>query len=292
MVTTADWWMFATGGWDNPTVNRAIERLAGKIVKSGKIKKSDLRKIQSYERRLPLGHFSIKAPNGKYAVLWSGSIWTGKLKPGEYICVPNGQSFYRHGDWDRFSKNPVKAAIKVGATDSFGTNRRDITAFHWQATTKEGKTTSTLEVYAANDNGRLSGKSTGGLMDDIKFKGKFFSKYDLPKAPSKLLLGVHKFGSIDKLTKTQTTVKAPKLTKMLNDSKTFDITVIDKKTKKPIKNLKIKLKIGDKVYTVKTNSKGVARFDTDILDVGKYDVVMYSASDKYYLSAKSTIKIT
>jgi 5-hydroxyisourate hydrolase-like protein (transthyretin family) len=291
LVTTADGWMFGTGGIDNPDVNRGIEKLAGKIIKSGKIKKSDLRKIQRYEQQLSLGHFSIKAPNGKYGLVWAGSIWTGKLKPGEYICVPNGQSSYRHGDWDQFSKNPAKAAIKVAATDSYGINRRDITAFHWKATTKEGKTTSTLKVYAANDKGQLSGRSTGYLMDDIKFKGKFFSKYDLPKAPSKLLLGVQKFGSIDKLIKTQTKVKAPKLTKLRNQSKTFDITVKDKKTKKPIKNLKLKLKIGKKVYTIKTNKKGVAKFNTKSLKPGSYTVVIYSGNDKYFVSAKSKITI-
>ena len=107
-----------------------------------------------------------------------------------------------------------------------------------------------------------------------------------------MLLGTHKFGSIDKLIKTQTKVNAPKLTKIQNESKTFDITVKDKKTKKPIKNLKLKLKIGKKVYTIKTNSKGVAKFNTKSLDVGTYNVVIYSGNDKYYVSAKSTIKIT
>ena len=292
LVTTADGWMFGTGGADNPTVNHAIEKLAGKIVKLGKIKKLDLRKIQSYERRLSLGHFSIKAPNGEYGLVWSGSIIKGKLKAGEFIDVPNIRSSFRHGNWAKFSKNPATAAIKAAATDSYGVNRRDITAFHWKATTNEGKTTSTLKVYAANDNGRLIGRSTGSLIDDVKFKGVFFSKYHLPKTPSKLLLGTHKFGSIDKLIKTQTKVNAPKLTKIQNESKTFDITVKDKKTKKPIKNLKLKLKIGKKVYTIKTNSKGVAKFNTKSLDVGTYNVVIYSGNDKYYVSAKSTIKIT
>lgn len=292
LVTTADGWMFGTGGADNPTVNHAIEKLAGKIVKLGKIKKSDLRKIQSYERRLSLGHFSIKAPNGEYGLVWSGSIIKGKLKAGEFIDVPNIRSSFRHGNWVKFSKNPATAAIKAAATDSYGVNRRDVTAFHWKATTKEGKTTSTLKVYVANDNGRLIGRSTGSLIDDVKFKGVFFSKYHLPKTPSKLLLGTHKFGSIDKLIKTQTKVNAPKLTKIQNESKTFDITVKDKKTKKPIKNLKLKLKIGKKVYTIKTNSKGVAKFNTKSLDVGTYNVVIYSGNDKYYVSAKSTIKIT
>ena len=291
-LTTADGWMAGTGGWDNPTINHAIEKLAGKMAKSGKIKKSYLKKIQSYERQLNIGHFSIKAPNGKYALVWGSGIKIGKLKPGEYIDVPNAKSMFRHGTWAKYSKNPSRAAIKVAATDSFGVNRRDATAFHWKATTVDGKTTSKLKVYAANDNGRLVGRGTGHLMDDVKFMGKFFSKYDLPKTPSMLLLGVQKFGSIDKIIKTQTKVKAPNLSKMLNESKKFTIFVKDKKTKKPILNLKLKLKIGKKVYTVRTNSRGIANFNADLLKLGTYAVKIYSDNIKYYVSAKSTIKIT
>ena len=41
-VTTADGWMFATGGRDNADINHAIEKLGGKMAKSGKIVKSYL----------------------------------------------------------------------------------------------------------------------------------------------------------------------------------------------------------------------------------------------------------
>ena len=290
-LTTADGWMAGTGGWDNPVVNHAIENLAGKIIKSGKITKYYLKKIQSYERRLNSGHFSIKAPNGKYAIVWASGIKVGKLKPGEFIDVPNAKSMFRHGSWIKYSKNPVKAAIKVAATDRFGVNRRDVTAFHWKATTVDGKTSSTLKVYATNDNGRLVGRSTGHLKDNIIFKGKFISKNKLPKVPSSKFLGTYKFGSIDKLIKTQTTVTAPKLNMTFNESKTFEITVKDKKTKNPIKGLKLKLKINNKVYTIKTDSKGVARFNPKSLGIGNYNVLIYSGNIKYFVSTKSTIKI-
>ncbi|PWB86546.1 hypothetical protein [Methanobrevibacter thaueri] len=290
-ITTADGWMAGTGGWDNPVVNHAIENLAGKIIKSGKITKYYLKKIQRNERKLNSGHFSIKAPNGKYAIVWASGIKVGKLKPGEFIDVPNARSMFRHGTWTKYSNDPAKAAIKVAATDSFGVNRRDATAFHWKATTVDGKTSSTLKVYAANDNGRLVGKSTGHLKDNIIFKGKFISKNSLPKTPSSKFLGTYKFGSIDKLIKTQTTVKASKLNTTLNESKTFEITVKDKKTKKPIKGLKLKLKIKNKVYTIKTDSKGVARFNPKSLGIGNYNVLIYSGNLKYFVSVKSTIII-
>ena len=292
-IVTSDGWMVGTGGIDNPNINKAIENLAGKMVKTGKIKKSYLKKVQKYERALGLGHFAIKAPNGKYALVWGSGIYKGKLKAGEYLSVPNGKSSFRHSAWEKFSRNPKDAAIKVAATDPFGVNRRDITAFHWKATTVEGKTTSKVKVYAANDNGQLLGRSsTAYLKDNIYFAKKFISKNELPKTPSSKYLGNYKLGSIDKLTKTLTTVKAPELTKSLNESNKFKITVKNKKTNNAIKNLKLKIKISDKVFTVVTNSKGVAKFDTGSLGIGNHSVKVYSGNIKYYVSAKSAIKIT
>ncbi len=231
-ITAANGWMAGTGGWDNPTVNHAIEKLAGKMFKSGKIKKSYLKKIQGYERQLRIGHFSIKAPNGKYALVWGSGIKMGKLKAGEFIDVPNARSMFRHGTYAHYDKNPSKAAIKIAATDSFGVNRRDATAFHWKATTTNGKTTATVDVRGANDNGRLVGKSTAHLKDNIYFKGKFISKNSLPKTPSSKFLGTYKLGNIDKLIKTPTIVKAPNLQTTHNESEVFKVTVKDKKNKK------------------------------------------------------------
>ncbi len=290
-ITAANGWMAGTGGWDNPSINHAIEKLAGKMFKAGKIKKSYLKKIQKYERKLSIGHFSIKAPNGKYALVWGSSIKMGKLKPGQYICVPNGKSCFRYGTYAHFNKNPSKAAIKIAATDSFGVNRRDATAFHWKATTSEGKTTAIVKVYAANDNGHLMGRSTGHLKDNIYFKGKFISKNKLPKTPSSKFLGTYKLGNIDKLIKTKTVVEAPKINTTKNESKLFKVTVKNKKTNKAIKNLVVKVKIDGKVYSIKTDKKGVAQLKTKSLSVGSHKVTLYTNNIKYYVSAKSTIKI-
>lgn len=291
-IVTSDGWMIGTGGIDNAKINKAIENLAGKMVKKGKITKSYLKKIQKYERSLGLGHFSIKSPNGKYGLVWGRAIYQGKLKAGEFLSVPNGMSSFRHGTWAKFSDNPKDAAIKVAATDPYGINRRGIDVFHWKLTTKEGKSTSMVKVYASNDNAKLLSRSScAHLKDNIYFSKKFISKNKLPKTPSSLYLGKFNFGNIDKLIKTFTTVKVAKLTKSVNESKTFDITVKNKKTKKIIPNLRLNIKILNKVYTVKTNSKGIAKFDTRNLDIGSYNLKIYSANNRYYVSAKSTIKI-
>ena len=295
-ITTSDGWMIGTGGIDNPTINRAIENLAGQIVKANKIKSSYLKKIQNYEKRLGLGHFSIKAPDGRYAVVWLNGYWTGKLKPGEYISVPNVKSCYRHGTYDKFSSDPVKAAVKVGATDVYGVNRRDITVFHWKSTEdKNFKITSVVKTYASNDNGKLVGRSTAALKDNIYYKNMFISKYELPSSPNMKYLGIHKFGNIDKLVKVPTVIKVPAVTNQFNQTKYFKVTVKNKKTGKAVVNLKIKLKITSgnksKTYLIKTDKNGLAKFNTKNLLLGAHKVVVYPVTDKYLISAKSTIKI-
>lgn len=295
-ITTSDGWMIGTGGIDNPSINRAIEKLAGSMVKENKIKKSTLKKIQNYERRLGLGHFSIKAPDGRYAVVWLNGYYTGKLKAGEYISVPNLKSCYRHGTYEKFGSNPVKAAVKVGATDTFGVNRRDITIFHWKSTTdKNYKTTSLVKTYAANDNGKFVGRSTASLKDNIYYKNKFISKYKLPSVPNMKFIGTHKFGNIDKLIKIPTIIKAPVVSNQFNQTKYFKVKVKNKKTGNLIANLKIHIKIytgnKTKTYVIKTDKNGLAKFNTKDLLVGAHKVVLYPATNKYLISAKSTIKI-
>ena len=291
VICAANGWMAGNGGWDNPTINHKIEKLTGKMFKSGKINKSYLRTIQGYERQLRIGHYTIKAPNGKYAIVWGSGIKTGKLKPGEYINIPNARSMFRHGNYTQYGKNPAKAAIKIAATDRFGVNRRDATSFHWKATTAKGKTKAIVKVRAANDNGRLAGRSTGHLKDNIYFKGKFISKNSLPKTPSSKLLGNYSLGNIDNLIKIKTVVKAQNLTTSINKSESFKITVKNKKTGNPVKGLIIKAEIDGKTYTLKTDKNGVAQLKTNSLSTGTHKVLLYTNNIKYLLRAKNTITI-
>ena len=290
IIAASNGWMAGTGGLDNPSINRAIEKLAGKMFKSGQIKKSYLKTIQGYEKRLGLGHFSIKSPDGRFAVVWGSGIQQGKLKDGEYLSVPNGRGYFRHGTWASFNQDPAKAAIKVAATDHYGVNRRGTTAFHWNATTHEGKTTACVKVYAANDNGRLVGISSGHRCDNMYFNGKFVSKNSLPKTPSSKYLGKYNLGNIDKI-KIQTTVKAPELTTSHNESKVFKVTVKNKQTGKAVTSLVLKVKVAGKIYSIKTDKNGIAQLKTNSLSVGGHNVVLYTDNIKYYVQAKSKIEI-
>lgn len=294
-ITTADGWMIGTGGADGANVNKAIENLAGQMVKSGVIQTSKLQSIRSYIRSLgfSIGHFAIKAPNGRYALVWTGGVKFGTLKAGEYISVPNSISCFRHGKWTSFNSNPVTAAVKIGASDSYGVNRRDITVFHWKATTKEGSTTSLVRAYAANDNGKTVGLSTGYLKDNVYFKDRLFSKNILPIAPNNKYLGYYNFGYINKY-KIQTIVDAPQINASLGTSKIFKVTVKNKANNVPLNGVTVKLKVftGTKynIYSIKAVN-GVISFNTSKLGLGSHKVVIFSGYDTFYISRVSRILI-
>ena len=90
---------------------------------------------------------------------------------------------------------------------------------------------------------------------------------------------------------------APKFTAKKKANKYFKVKVINKKTKKIIPGVKVKVKVytgkKSKTYTIKTNSKGIAKLSTKSLKVGKHKVVITSAN-KYVKASKKTssIKIT
>lgn len=87
-----------------------------------------------------------------------------------------------------------------------------------------------------------------------------------------------------------------KLTAKKGAKKYFKVTVKNKKTKKVIPGVKIKVKVytGKKAksYTLKTNAKGIAKLNVKKIKVGKHKVIVTSAN-KYVKAkkAKSTIKI-
>ncbi|MBQ8018706.1 MAG: hypothetical protein IJ258_11515 [Methanobrevibacter sp.] len=89
---------------------------------------------------------------------------------------------------------------------------------------------------------------------------------------------------------------AKKVTAKKGKSKYFKVTLKNKKTKKVITGIKIKVKVFTgkkaKTYTLKTNSKGIAKLNVKKLKVGKHKVVISSAN-KYVVAKqkKSTIKI-
>ena len=100
---------------------------------------------------------------------------------------------------------------------------------------------------------------------------------------------IKKITTTVKISKAKTTIKAPKVKNKLKKSKYFKVTV--KSNKKAVKNTYVKIKIDKKTYKIKTNSKGVAKFNTKKLKKGSHKVTITSGNSNYKMSKKSTIII-
>ena len=94
--------------------------------------------------------------------------------------------------------------------------------------------------------------------------------------------------------KAQTKVKAPKITAKYKTKKYFKITVKNYKGK-PIKKLKLTLDISTgkkwKIYYVKTNNKGVAKFNVKKLKPGTHKVFIYIENVHTKYDLEKEIKI-
>ena len=66
-------------------------------------------------------------------------------------------------------------------------------------------------------------------------------------------------------------------------------------TKKAVKKVKIKVKVYTgkkyKVYKLKTNKKGIAKFNVKKLKKGTHKVIISSLNKNYKISKKSSIRI-
>ena len=73
----------------------------------------------------------------------------------------------------------------------------------------------------------------------------------------------------------------------------FKVKVKNDDTDKPVKKLKLKLKVytksKSKTYYIKTNSKGVAKFNTKNLGLGNHKIVITSADDSYIVNENAYI---
>ena len=119
--------------------------------------------------------------------------------------------------------------------------------------------------------------------------------YKVTISSDELMASFAKITSSVKISKASTIVKAPKVTNKFKKSKYFKVTVKNKVTKKIVKKVKIKIKVftGKKyrIYKIKTNSKGIAKFNTKKLTKGKHKVLISSNNDNYKIKAKSKIII-
>lgn len=181
-------WFIGTGGSDIPSINKNLENLGGKIASKGKITTNDMKTAQQSLRRLGIGHFIIKSPNGNVgvAIYNRGSTKTTvfKMKAGEYVSVPNSPSSYRKGKYT-IKKSLLDSAIYTAGTDRWGVNRRNIIAYD----VKKIENKTSVKIWASNDDGKYVGRSTKWRSDNIIYNKTTTKASSIPIIPNKKYIG-------------------------------------------------------------------------------------------------------
>ena len=188
VIITNDGWTVGYGGIDDGVDNERIENITGNMIanSSGNISESVLQQIQDIKASYGLGHIVVKSPDGNYGYATATTHSMGKLKPGEYISLPNKISFLRTGNVALNASDKVKTMTELEQSDGFGITRRDITTFVF---TCLDNGTNVTDVYLSNDDGSYYGMSTAGLVDNVNFTGKYTEASKIPIAPTYMSLG-------------------------------------------------------------------------------------------------------
>ena len=193
VFVTSNGWIIGNGGITDGSVFRQIESIACEMVVNNQINDAYLSRIYNILSQYSLGHFVIKAADGTYGVVFPNLYHTGKLQPGQYVVCPNVYSYSQKGSYDA-SLSPVDVAIRLGYTDSYGVNRRNIITYHWKLTTTPNGLYCSVDTYASNDNGDGVGRSTWGLADNINYLDtSYVSRDSLSGTPNKVGLGTYVF---------------------------------------------------------------------------------------------------
>ncbi|KZX14566.1 hypothetical protein [Methanobrevibacter filiformis] len=179
-------WFISIGGADIVNVNKRLTKL-GSDMATKKVTEDLLNESYKTLKKLGIGHFVLKSPNGevKAASYYSGYFkkFNFKLKSGEYAVIPNSPRSFKKGK--NPSKIPEKSVISILAKDKYGVNRRNIMVYSVSNINKKTK----IQIWATNDNGKYVGLSTSGLKDNVYFGSKKISKTLIPAISKKKYIG-------------------------------------------------------------------------------------------------------
>lgn len=226
VLISKDGWLCGTGGADSASINKQIEARALTMMKNDKITTADLNYIASlHKSNLGIGHFVIKAPDGRYGleISRSGSmVLTGTLKNGEYLVCPNSRSYYHKGNYTSYTgtSNVITASRLLALKDRYGVSRRDITTFHY----KRNLTAYKIDLYACNDDGSYVGRSTSGLRDNIVTSTKTIYAGNLPTGNRGLFVQSYVFKR--PIPKISFTVSSQKDVYVMGDTATFKVNLL------------------------------------------------------------------
>lgn len=190
VIITSNGWTIGYGGIDDGPDNEKIEEITSQMITDdNSISDEKLAQIQKIKEPYKMGHLLIKAPNGNYGVSFADNHFKGKLNPGQYIVIPNRQTYMDNGTMPLNTTDKVAAMNKLATSDVFGLTRRDITTYDFHNYQNSTHNVNVTDAYLSNDDGSAHGMNTKDLVDNVYFNKTLFKAEEIPIAPNYTSMG-------------------------------------------------------------------------------------------------------
>jgi hypothetical protein len=188
-IITEDGWIASHGG-DSSNITHVLnlERLAIEMLVSKNISSDSLAAIQKDFNDLfdGYGHFFIKAPDGRYGIVFGETCVYGTVNPGEFLIIPNVYYGYRKGNYSDYGINPVDAMIEICSYENTGWNRRNLYTYDYKAYDAGNGQKYGVDIYVTDDNGINVGLNTSEIVTYFYFNDVKYPISLIPQNPDKL----------------------------------------------------------------------------------------------------------
>jgi hypothetical protein len=193
-MITEDGWIASHGGNSlNDTETRDMENIACEMLASKNISSDSLSKIQKIFNNYGYGHFLIKAPDGRYAVVYNETVLVGKLNIGEFLVIPNEYYGFSQGNYTDYATDPVDAIVKISSYEDSGTNRRNLYSYDYKLQDTDNGKKYGVNIYVTNDNGYNVGLNTSEIVNYFYFNNEYYPPSVIPENPGLLYAGDYIF---------------------------------------------------------------------------------------------------
>ena len=293
---------YVSGQSSKMTVKILKHKGTATLKQSGKYygdKKITVKLVDSFTKKAVSGQYvKIKFSNGKTAIVKTNSkgvaTYAMNFNPGKYSAtavVPSDtvQFIAKKLSNIKIAKTPVKFTTKNIKTTYDSGKYFNIKVIN--KATKKGIKGIKVQVKIKGDK---TVTKTSGLGGKIKIPIAKLSlgshKVTIKPVSKKLVTGKAKVNKII-IKKAGLKVNAPNSVNCYKQNDKYKVKVTNKVSGNGVKGIKVTMKVYTgkkfKTITVKTNSKGVASFNTKSLSKTSHKVVVSAKANKFYKSAKS-----
>ena len=238
---------------------------------------------------ISMGHFIIKAPDGRYAIAdyfnqSSHGFEMGILKPGEYILCPNNFLLHKKGNISDIEyEDNILTSRYIAATDLYGVYRTTIQTYDFKKEVIDGQLITHAEVYISNDDGHFRNVSWGDYFNDVYYSDmKYLYGEDIPIIMNGKYLEDY---ILDTVQLNKTKLNASPIVTEYGDSNYLTVTLLDE-FDNPLKGKQISIELNNNNLTLITNQEGQVKVPTANLNSGTYIVSITFKGDEAYADSE------